>query len=94
MKIAFVHNDPRYASGTNFINKLIEKKLNERGIDTVAVYPDPDLFFHDFPASMRSALELMVFFSACRDKDKVMDCDFVYGTTYSAIAYLGYSKKS
>lgn len=93
MKIAFVHNDPRYASGTNFINKLIEKKLNERGIDTVAVYPDPDLFFHDFPASMRSALELMVFFSACRDKDKVMDCDFVYGTTYSAIAYLGYSKK-
>jgi len=93
MKIAFVHNDPRYASGTNYINKLIEQKLNDMGIETVAVYPDPDVSFDDFPVGLRSALELMVFFSACRGKEKVMDCDFVYGTTYSAIAYLGYSKR-
>lgn len=93
MKIAFVHNDPRYVSGTNYINKLIEKKLIAKSIDTVPVYPDPEIFFHDFPKDLAGTLEILVFFSACRDKEKVMGCDAVFGTTYSTVAYLGYSKK-
>lgn len=93
MKIAFIHNDPRYVSGTNYINKLIEKKMIEKGIETAAVYPDPDIFFRGFPADLSGLVEVLVFFSTCRDKNKVIECDAVYGTTYSAIAYLGYSKK-
>jgi len=92
MKIAFVHNNPRCVSGTNYINRLIEEKLSKKGVEIMPVFPDQDIYFHDFPQQLGGVLEMLVFFSTCRAKEKVIDCDAVFGTTYSALAYLGYSK--
>ena len=89
MKIAFVHQDTKLKTGAGYINGLISDKLKERGVEMFNFYPKVRLV--DAPHHLKGLNNILFFFSLLEQRNKVLGCDIIQGTTYTPIAFLPFS---
>lgn len=89
MKIAFIHQDKKLKTGAGCINSLISSKLEEEGVEMIHFYPKVKLV--DAPHRMKGFNNILFFFSLLEDRNKVLGCDIIQGTTYTPIAFLTFS---
>jgi glycosyltransferase involved in cell wall biosynthesis len=86
MKIAFIHNDKKLATGANQINDLISKSLSNKGVFVQHYYPTMDLIDPDM--HFRGISNILFFHSLLEQKNEILKNDLIQGTTYTPIAFL------
>ncbi|MCK9351929.1 MAG: glycosyltransferase family 4 protein [Candidatus Paceibacterota bacterium] len=89
MKIAFIHNDQKLATGANQINDLISRSLSDRGVFVQHYYPTIDLI--DPEMRFRGISNILFFHSLLEQKKEILKNDIIQGTTYTPIAFLPFS---
>lgn len=85
MKIAFIHNDKKLATGANQINDLISKSLSNKGVFVQHYYPTMDLIDPDM--HFRGISNILFFHSLLEQKNEILKNDLIQGTTYTPIAF-------
>jgi len=86
MKIAFIHHDKKISTGAHYINDLIKIKLRERGVKVKNFYPSAPLI--DSPHHLRGLKNILFFYSLLENKEEILKCDLIQGTTYTALTFL------
>lgn len=88
MKIAFIHNEKKISTGAHYINDLISMKLRNKGITVKHFYPTQNLY--ETTANLKGIANILFFFSLLEQRDEILKCDLVHGTTYTPITFLPY----
>jgi len=83
MKIAFIHSEKKITTGAHYINDLIATKLKERKIKVKDFYPKAPLM--DSPHHLKGLKNILFFYSLLENKDEILKCDLIQGTTLYAI---------
>ncbi len=86
MKIAFIHNDKKIATGAHYINDLISVKLKKHGIFVKNFYPKTILA--DSPTHLKGLANILFFYSLLEKKTEISKYDLVQGTTYTPLPFL------
>ena len=86
MKIAFIHDDRKISTGAHYINDLISSKMTERGVKVKNFYPRAPLF--DAPRHLKGLRNILFFYSLLENKDEILKCDLIQGTTYTPLTFL------
>jgi glycosyltransferase involved in cell wall biosynthesis len=88
-KILFIYAEKKFKTGAHYINETIIEKLREHGYTVDSLYPTEsiDLLSHD----MQGIASIMFFYSLIKKHEKNGKYDFVQGTTYTPLAFLGNS---
>lgn len=88
MKVAFIHNEKKIETGAHQINNLISLKLKSRGVEVVNVYPKLQLI--DPPAKLRGMGNILFFYSLLEQREEILGCDLIQGTTYTPLTFLAF----
>ncbi len=88
MRVAFIHNEKKIETGAHQINDLISLKLKSRGVEVVNVYPKFQLI--DPPAKLRGVGNILFFYSLLEQRDEILKCDLIQGTTYTPLTFLAF----
>jgi glycosyltransferase involved in cell wall biosynthesis len=88
MKIAFIHDDKKITTGAGYINDLISQKLKERGVTVKHFYPKVRLL--ESSIRLRGLQNILFFHSLLEDRNQILKCDLIQGTTYTPITFLSY----
>lgn len=88
MRVAFIHNEKKIETGAHQINNLISLKLKSRGVEIVNVYPKFQLI--DPPAKLRGVGNILFFYSLLEQRDEILKCDLIQGTTYTPLTFLAF----
>jgi glycosyltransferase involved in cell wall biosynthesis len=86
MRIAFIHHDKKISTGAHYINDLIKIKLREQGIKVKNFYPKAPLI--DSPHHLRGLKNILFFYSLLENKEDILKCDLIQGTTYTPLTFL------
>lgn len=86
MKIAFIHHDKKISTGAHYINDLIKIKLRERGVKVKNFYPKAPLI--DSPHHLRGLKNILFFYSLLENKEDILKCNLIQGTTYTPLTFL------
>lgn len=71
MKIAFIHNEQKIATGAHYINDLIAQKLRSRGIEVINFYPTNKLI--DYPVHLKGLANILFFILSLNLKMKSLN---------------------
>lgn len=86
MKIAFIHSEKKITTGAHYINDLIAIKLREKKIKVKDFYPKAPLM--DSPHHLKGLKNILFFYSLLENKDEILKCDLVQGTTYTPLTFI------
>lgn len=86
MKIAFIHNEKKIGTGSNYINDLISKKLKEKGVQVKNFYPKLELIDH--PLHLKGLANILFFYSLLDYKKEILKYSLIQGTTYTPLPFL------
>lgn len=88
MRVAFIHNEKKIETGAHQINNLMSRKLKSRGVEVVNVYPKLQLV--DPPVKLRGLSNILFFYSLLEQRDEILGCDLIQGTTYTPLTFLAF----
>ncbi len=86
LNIAFIHDDKKINTGAHYINDLISHKMKEREVKVKNFYPRTKLF--DAPRHLKGLRNILFFYSLLENKDEILKCDLIQGTTYTPLTFL------
>lgn len=89
MKIAFIHSEKKISTGAHYINDLIATKLKEKKIIVKDFYPKAPLI--DPPHHLKGLKNILFFYSLLENKDEILKCDLIQGTTYTPLTFIPFS---
>jgi glycosyltransferase involved in cell wall biosynthesis len=89
MKIAFIHNDKKIATGAHYINDLISSNLKKSGINIKNFYPKIPLI-EDSSPSLKGLANILFFYSLLEHREEILKYDLIQGTTYTPLPLLAY----
>ncbi|EKD33253.1 MAG: hypothetical protein ACD_76C00058G0002 [uncultured bacterium] len=90
IKVAFIHNEKKVGTGAHYINDLMSQKLKGLGVEVRHYYPEENLL-DDVPTHLKGMRNILFFYSLLSQKDKILKCDIIQGTTYTTLAYLPFN---
>jgi len=89
MKIAFIHNDKKIATGAHYINDLISSNLKKAGINLRNFYPKVPLI-EDSSPGLKGLANILFFYSLLENRKDIFKYDLIQGTTYTPLPFLAY----
>ncbi|MBN1325408.1 glycosyltransferase family 4 protein [Candidatus Falkowbacteria bacterium] len=89
MKIAFIHSEKKITTGAHYINDLIATKLKEKKIKVKDFYPKAPLM--DSPRHLKGLKNILFFYSLLENKDDILKCDLIQGTTYTPLTFIPFN---
>jgi len=88
MNIAFVHDTKKISTGAHYINDLIAAKLKAHGVTVKNFYPKMNLI--DSPYQLKGLQNILFFYSLLEQREKILKCDLIQGTTYTPLTFLAF----
>jgi len=88
IKIAFIYDDRKVATGAGYINNLIAKKLRENGVIVKQFYPRQNLIDHINSINLKGLANILFFYSLLEHKEEILKCDLIQGTTYTPLTFI------
>lgn len=89
MKIAFIHDEKKIGTGAHYINDLMSKKLQSKGVEVKNFYPK--LKLKDSPTHMRGLSNILFFYSLLEHKAEILRNSIIQGTTYTPLPFMAFS---
>lgn len=89
IKVAFIHNEKKLATGAGHINQLMSSALSQAGVLVRHFYPRLPLT--DTPAHLKGIANILYFYSLLELKDKMLKYDIIQGTTYTPLPFVPFS---
>ena len=88
LKVAFIHNDKKIATGAHHINELMSNALAERGARVRNFFPRHQLT--DTPVHLKGIANILFFHSLLEHKDEILKNHIIQGTTYTPLPFLSF----
>ena len=89
LKVAFIHNEKKLATGAHHINQLMGEALAERGAQVRNFFPRQQLI--DTPAHLKGIANILFFHSLLEHKDEILKNHIIQGTTYTPLPFLSFN---
>src|SRR3989344_3045273 len=77
MKIAFIHDEKKIGTGAHYINDIMSKKLQSKGVEVKNFYPK--LKLKDSPVHMRGLANILYFYSLLGHKAEILRNSMMQG---------------
>ncbi len=88
LKVAFIHNDKKIATGAHHINELMSQALSEHGARVKNFFPRRQLT--DTPVHLKGIANILFFHSLLEHKDEILKNHIIQGTTYTPLPFLSF----
>ena len=88
LRVAFIHNDKKIATGAHHINELMSNALAERGVRVRNFFPRRQLT--DTPVHLKGIANILFFHSLLEHKDEILKNHIIQGTTYTPLPFLSF----
>ena len=89
LKVAFIHNDKKIATGAHHINELMSNALAERGARVRNFFPRHQLT--DTPVHLKGIANILFFHSLLEHKEEILKNHIIQGTTYTPLPFLSFN---
>jgi glycosyltransferase involved in cell wall biosynthesis len=89
LKVAFIHNEKKIATGAHHINQLMAEALGKRGAQVRNFFPRHQL--SDTPVHLKGIANILFFHSLLEHKNEILKNHIIQGTTYTPLPFLSFS---
>jgi len=89
LRIAFIHNDKKIATGAHHVNELMSNALAERGAQVRNFFPRRQLT--DTPVHLKGIANILFFHSLLEHKEEILKNHIIQGTTYTPLPFLSFN---
>src|SRR3989344_5373477 len=89
LKVAFIHDRKRIATGAHHINQHMSTALIERGTRVRNFFPRQQLI--DTPAHLKGIANILFFHSLLEHKEEILKNHIIQGTTYTPLPFLSFN---
>jgi glycosyltransferase involved in cell wall biosynthesis len=89
LRVAFIHNEKKIATGAHHINQLMSLALAERGVTVRNFFPRQLLI--DTPAHLKGIANILFFHSLLERRDEILKSHIIQGTTYTPLPFLSFN---